>query len=541
MRTPTFGPMLRAAGPGSLLGFLVSMGLAGAAHGQGIPQPAARDTAASHRAAPANGRPNTPSTMGAIVGIVVDSLHGGALKGAQVSVEGLNTLAMTDSTGRFRVDSVPPGKYRIGIFHPLLDSLGLSIASPPLSVAADSTIAVVFATPSAPTFIRLVCGPIQVDTMAGIGPSVVVGQVLDAETEAPVANTKVSLSWDEILASAKIGLHRIQRSRDTTTGPSGGFRFCHLPSQLDGVARAISATADSGAVSRPLALNGRLVVTLVLHVPGAAQPAGTSSGHGTAAADTSSAAQAGSVLTGRVMRSDTTAPFAGAQVMVLGSKSTAVTNDSGYFTLRGLPTGSRTLAVRALGWEPVTMPVDLSMRETRQVTVPLAVKTAVLRAVIVTATLNAGLQRVGYDNRKHLGIGHFLGPDDIANRNAFEFVDLMAGMPGVNRRPGPNGEDYLVGTRGMGACVGYVVDGVAYSEMTRGDINSYVRPDDIGAVEVYQANESPAQYAYSPPSMGMQGMTRTAPRAGQLGPSGGSVGGTSCVKILIWTKGHLGL
>ena len=425
------------------------MAVAVAAHGQGTPQPAAHDTAASHHAAPAGAPSNTPSTMGAIVGIVLDSLHGGALKGAQVSVEGFNTLAMTDSTGRFRVDSVPPGKYRIGIFHPLLDSLGLSIASPPLSVAADSTIAVVFATPSAPTFLRLVCGPIQIDSMAGVGPSVVVGQVLDAETEAPVANTKVSLSWVEILASAKIGLHRIQRSRDTTTGPNGGFRFCHLPSRLDGVARAISATADSGAVSRPLALNGRLVFTLVLHVPGTVQPAGTSSGRtssghgtaGTAAADTSSAAQpgsvTGSVLTGRVMRSDTTAPFAGAQVTVLGSKPTAVTNDSGYFTLRGLPTGSRTLAVRALGWEPVTMPVDLTMRETRQITVPLAVKTAVLRAVIVTATLNAGLQRVGYDNRKHLGIGHFLGPDDIANRNAFEFVDLMAGMPGVNRRPGP--------------------------------------------------------------------------------------------------------
>ena len=269
--------------------------------------------------------------------------------------------------------------------------------------------------------------------------------MLDAETEAPVANTKVSLSWVEILASAKIGLHRIQRSRDTTTGPNGGFRFCHLPSRLDGVVRAISATADSGAVSRPLSLNGRLVFTLVLHVPGAAQPAGTSSGHGTAAADTGSAALSGSVptgsvLTGRVMRSDTTAPFAGAQVMVLGSKQTAVTNDSGYFTLRGLPTGSRTLAVRALGWEPVTVPVDLTMRETRQIIVPLVIKTAVLRAVVVTATLNAGLQRVGFDNRKHLGMGHFLGPDDIANRNAFEFVDLMAGMPGVNRRPGPNGE-----------------------------------------------------------------------------------------------------
>ena len=244
-----------------------------------------------------------PSPFGAITGIVVDSLHGRSLAGAQISVEGLNTLAMTDSAGRFRIDSVPPGKYRIGVFHPLLDSLALSIASPQLQVSADSTLAVIFATPSAPTFIRLICGPIQIDTMAGIGPSVVVGRVLDAETEAPAGGAKVTLSWTEVQVGAKIGVHRVQRQRDTTTGPSGEFRFCHLPPRFDGVARATSATADSGAVSRPLSLNGRLVVPLVLHVPGTAKPA-TNSTHGTASSDGSAAPPTGSVLTGRVTRSD---------------------------------------------------------------------------------------------------------------------------------------------------------------------------------------------------------------------------------------------
>jgi hypothetical protein len=233
--------------------------------------------------------------------------------------------------------------------------------------------------------------------------------------------------------------------------------------------------------------------------------------------------------------------------MVRGSNQTAVTNDSGQFTLRGLPAGSRTLEVHALGWEPVTMPVDLAQREPCQVTVPLEVKTAVLRAVIVTATLNAGLQRVGFDTRKHMGIGHFLGPDDIAKRDAFEFVDLMAGMPGVIRRPGPNGEDYLAATRGMGSCVRYVVDGSPYQEMTRGDINTFVRADDIGAVEVYQPGESPAQYAYSPPTMsaGSPAFSRMGragtPRPGTMGSNGGSGGGTGCMKVIIWTKGRLGL
>jgi hypothetical protein len=513
----------------------------------------------SSGATPSTAHGTAPSPFGAITGVVVDSLHGRPLSGAQISVEGLNTLAMTDSIGRFRIDSVPPGKYRIGVFHPLLDSLGLSIASPQLRVAADSTLSVIFATPSALTFIRLVCGTIQIDTMAGIGPSVVIGRVLDAETEAPAGGVKVTLMWTDIQAGANIGVHRIQRVRDTTTAPSGEFRFCHLPPGLNGVARVAAGKDDSGAVSRPLTLNGRLVVPLVLHVPGTAKPAanGTTNGtinttHGTASPDGSSLPSAGSVLTGRVTRSDGTGPFAGAQVTVLGSRVTTVTDDSGAFTLRGLPAGSRTLAVRAVGWEPVTIAVDLAAHEPRQVVVPLRIKTATLQAVVVTAALNAGLRRVGFDSRKHMGIGHFLGPDDIEQRGPFEFVDIMNGMAGIARHPGPNGEDYLTGTRGGSACVSYVVDGTPYVEMTQGDINTFLRPEQVGAVEVYQAGESPAQYAYSPRqsvivtevvpgngrSVGTMGSTGAR---GGAGGAGGTGGGTSCVKIVVWTKARLGL
>jgi Carboxypeptidase regulatory-like domain len=495
----------------------------------------------SAAAAPSTAAPSAPG-YGTIAGLVVDSLNGGALAGAQVSVEGLNVLAMTDSNGRFRIDSVPPGKYRIGIFHPLLDSLALSIASAPFKVAADSVLEVVIGVPSAISYVHLVCGNIQIDTMNGIGPSVLVGRVLDAETEEPRSHATVALSWIDIQVGTSIGLRRIQRVRDTTTGPGGEFRFCHLPAQLNGTARAFSSASDSGAVSRPYALNGRLIGTVVLHLPGSPlqhdQPVASANGAPTAAA--------GSILTGRVIGSDGSGPFVGAQVTVRGSSEIAVTGDSGQFTLRGLSAGSRTLEVHALGWEPVTMPVDLAQREPRQVTVPLEVKTAVLRAVIVTATLKAGLQRVGFASRQHMGIGQFLTPDDIAKRNPFEFVDLMAGMTGLVRRPGPSGDDYLAATRGMGSCVRYVVDGSPYQEMSPGDINTFVRPDDIGAVEVYQPSESPAQYAYSPPPMpaGSQTFGRMGTgsrRAGTSGGSGGSGGGTGCMKIIIWTKARLGL
>ncbi len=209
--------------------------------------------------------------------------------------------------------------------------------------------------------------------------------------------------------------------------------------------------------------------------------------------------------------------------------------------------------MRAVGWIPVTVPVDLTEHAPRQVVVPLQTQTAVLEAVVVTARLNAGLKNVGYETRKHTGAGHFLSPDEVAKRDAFELVDLLDGMPGVMRRPGPFGDDYLAGTRGGSGCVGYVVDGVPYVEMTHGDINTFVRPEEVGAVEVYQPGESPVQFAYSPPVLVIvqtQGSQKGGRAAGTMGTFGAtpsmaaparSSGGTGCVKILIWTKARLGV
>jgi hypothetical protein len=315
-----------------------------------------------------------------------------------------------------------------------------------------------------------------------------------------------------------------------------------LPANLSGVARVVSATRDSGIVSRPYSTNSHWISYVVLHVPASDTSAGR--GRSQIASNANATSSAGGVLTGRVVRPDSGGPVVGAHVMVLGSRETTVTGDSGEFTLRGLPTGTHTVDVRALGWQEVTVAVELAQREPRRVVIPLEIKTAVLQAVVVTAALNAGLHRVGFDTRKQMGIGHFLTPDDIEKRSAFEFVDLMAGMPGVVRRPGPFGEDDLAPTRGGGGCIGYVVDGTPYQELTPGDINTYVHPDDIGAIEVYQPSESPAQYAYTPPMISTSTGGRSRSMAGgTTRPSmpRTSSGGTNCVKIVIWTKARLGL
>ena len=71
-----------------------------------------------------------------IVGIVIDSLHQSGLEGAEVIVSGLASPVTTDSLGRFSVDSLAPGTYQVGVFHPLIESLGLTRAEVDRSVWA---------------------------------------------------------------------------------------------------------------------------------------------------------------------------------------------------------------------------------------------------------------------------------------------------------------------------------------------------------------------------------------------------------------------
>ena len=66
-----------------------------------------------------------------VSGIVTDSISGVALPGAVVQLvaaEGLARSARTgysDWLGRFSFAAVPSGRYTIGFFHPMLDSLGV--------------------------------------------------------------------------------------------------------------------------------------------------------------------------------------------------------------------------------------------------------------------------------------------------------------------------------------------------------------------------------------------------------------------------------
>jgi len=74
--------------------------------------------------------PPAPKTGKAqIIGVVVDSLNGRYLSDADIIIEGARISLETDSLGKFEIDTIAPGTYQVGVFHPLLDTLSIALAT----------------------------------------------------------------------------------------------------------------------------------------------------------------------------------------------------------------------------------------------------------------------------------------------------------------------------------------------------------------------------------------------------------------------------
>jgi hypothetical protein len=492
---------------------------------------------------PTNQGQAPPAGFAAVSGLVVDSVVGSPLIGAVVMVDGSLRQGISDSSGRFRIDSIEPGPRQLGVFHPLLDSLSMGITTRSLDLKAGATAFVMLATPSAPTIVSQFCRTPQMAGEAQTGPVLLIGRVLDANTDQPVPGVRVTLLWTHV-GVTNAGVHRVPFRRDTVTGRSGEFHFCYLPAGLQAVVRATRFAPGGGAVmesvERQLDIGQRLIGIVALHTPTVGPPPSVPSAG-------QSTAPAGATVSGRVVHIDGS-PVQAASVFVPGSPDSAVTGSDGQFALRGVHPGTRSLVVRAIGYEPVVTTVEASALDPRNVNVALGMKVAILDSIRVVGRLTAGYERIGFATRRNSGAGTYMTAQDIAKKQEVDFHSLFYGVPGVRVNYGADGQPYLTGSRASG-CVNFVVDGVQYHEAEPGDIDTFVRPQDIGALEVYDATSAPAQFQMTPttamPSMGttrgpsvqgtMSSSSLTLPGSPAAGRSG------VCAVIIIWTKNRLGL
>ena len=221
-------------------------------------------------------------------------------------------------------------------------------------------------------------------------------------------------------------------------------------------------------------------------------------------------------------------PLSSATAFVQGTSDSATTDELGTFKMHSLPTGTHMLVVRALGFEPVSVPVELANHEPRNVTVPMLTPAHVLDPILVEARqLRAGYARVGFDRRQRAGVGQFLTVEDITRKNAQMFSQIFTGAAGIRMSYLPGGSN-VESSRGAGACVVYVLDGHPFNRVMDGELDVMYQPMDLGGIEIYSPPEVPEEFR-----------VKSLPTTNAIGAP--VDGRTDCTTIVVWTKTHLGI
>lgn len=441
---------------------------------------------------------------GTISGIAVDSITGGPLRNAFVVLDDGSRSAASDSLGRFVIPDVPAGRYRAVLLHELLDYLRLSVRTSDIAVPAGDTLHLALSVPSPATVIRSRC-PEQ-----GTGPdsAALLGVVTDVH-DRPVENATVLLNWRQITVSRETGVGENEQHRASVTLPDGSFAICEVPGDLAGQARVAKGGDSSGTVTVRIAPSGLGIAELVL-------PATGEDPHDAAAYDAAtwdspaSPRGADAVVTGRVL-SSRGAPVPAASAW-LGDPTDAVATDSaGAFTLVSRPVGSQTLTVRRVGYELREIPVVLRPGEQLELEIVMEDFVPLLDEVVVRATRDAALERVGFAPRARVGGGFYVYPAELARRGAARVSDYLVGAPMLNVTG--SGSNRRVTGRRQGSrsgCVTYAIDG---QQWTGPHPDEHLNPEEVAAMEVYARGLAPALF----------------------------LGSDSCEVVLIWTKTRLGL
>ena len=203
----------------------------------------------------------------------------------------------------------------------------------------------------------------------------------------------------------------------------------------------------------------------------------------------------------------TGAPIPGAVVQLLGTASMATTDDTGHFVLDTRALGAFMVGVRRLGFQSERLAVTLAPGRPSVLAVTLARLVPVLPTVMTTAAERSAYREVGFEQRLQAGIGQFLTYDQILQKNAPQFSELLRGMRAITlvHRPQQSGT-VLLGTRpGKGAptCVSLVVDGVPQplrdEHSAKGTTligsqspDGLIDVSNVGAIQVYEPSERPA-------------------------------------------------
>ncbi|HKW47571.1 MAG TPA: carboxypeptidase regulatory-like domain-containing protein [Gemmatimonadaceae bacterium] len=424
-----------------------------------------------------------------LTGVVTDSIRHRPLAGAlvQVARDSASEVRSThaDSLGVYRIEGLHPGAYVIDLFHPVLDTLGIDLKPRRVVVGASTTHADL-AIPSAKTIESGLCPSEAQHDSIGI----IVGHIRDAESGLPRLGT-VTVLWNEIRIEQG-GIHQSREQYPAKTDEMGWYALCGVPSSVDLTVSAKADSDESGVVELRVPM-GELVIRefLVSHVDSLVPVYSASSTDSTRRV--LGILHRGHARLAGVVHNDRGSVLGNAEVSVLGTGIDSHTSDGGRFSLAGLPSGTQTVEVRAIGFEPRRAPVTLVRDGLTSVDLVLDRRVQRLDAVTVYGKAKAG-GGLEFQRRVRSGWGHILTPTDIAKRQVIRTSDLLREFPEVTMLPGRFGDGILVrGPRGLCLPIVYL-NGIKQPDDFASNIDALAFPGEVTAIEVYSAAGVPAEF-----------------------------------------------
>lgn len=202
------------------------------------------------------------------------------------------------------------------------------------------------------------------------------------------------------------------------------------------------------------------------------------------------------VVRGRVVEFETDGPLRGVAVqlstMIDGELSTVtqLSGPGGDFAFPGVRPGVYVLTAAMLGYGGLTDTLRVEPGSVTEMLVPISVSAVELEPVVVMVRQRPVGPLRGFERRRELEAGIFMDREDLDDADVKEFTDLLRNVPGVRMVPTAS---FGYRVRFRGGCVPELwLDGTLVGMNV--DIDSFLRIDDLEAVEIYRGTEVPGEF-----------------------------------------------
>ncbi|HVU58817.1 MAG TPA: TonB-dependent receptor [Puia sp.] len=169
-------------------------------------------------------------------------------------------------------------------------------------------------------------------------------------------------------------------------------------------------------------MNKSLIALLICLLTGISSYAGNEEGKG--------------VIAGTVTTSDGQ-PAIAVTVVLKGTQRSTITNEQGYFTLRGVSEGAHQLEISLTGYETVTQDVEVTKDKTVRLSIQLSVSKKQLEEVIVRSStsnkVNVMVAKTPLKPLENPQVYSSVSSETIKQQGLTNFDDVMRNVPGISR------------------------------------------------------------------------------------------------------------